>query len=337
MPRPVAKGARGRGTLPAFVAPITARTALGVPTGTYRYEIKLDGFRALGLLGEQGQVELVSRNEVDFATRFPEIVEALASFPVRDAILDGEVVALAPDGRSSFALLGDRARDGGRAPLVFYVFDVLRWQGTDVTHLPLEDRKRLLAAAFALGVDPRIRFSDSLSTDAAVLLAEARRLGLEGLVGKRAGSVYETGRRSDAWIKLKLVAEQELVIGGYTEPERGRSTLGALVVGTYADGKLYHAGSVGSGFGDDMLRELGRLLTPLAQDACPFADLPAPPDGGPRRMTRSEMARCHWVEPRLVCQVRFTAWTPDGHLRHPVFLGLRPDKNALEVVREPCA
>lgn len=326
-----------RPRIPAFVAPMTAKTALVPPAGEWQYEIKLDGFRALALLGE-GRQKLVSRNQNDFADRFPEIVEALASFPVRDTILDGEVVALAPDGRSSFQLLGDRDQDGGRAPLVYYVFDVLRWNGTDVTHLPLGDRKQLLAAAFEVGVDPQLRFSDSLSSDAPALLAEVRRLGLEGLMGKRVGSLYEVGRRSDSWVKLKVVTEQELVIGGFTDPEGGRTAFGALVVGTFVDGELHHAGSVGSGFSEKTLHQIASLLEPLVRTSCPFVDLPEPAGKGRvRRMTRSEMARCHWVEPLLVCQVRFSEWTREGHLRHPVFLGLRPDKAATDVVREPSA
>lgn len=315
---------------------MTAKLALTPPAGHWLYEVKLDGFRALALLGGGTRTRLMSRTEKDFVDRFPEIVAALESFPIRDTILDGEVVALDAEGRSSFTLLGDRTADGKPAPLVYYVFDVIRWDGHDLTGFALEDRKQLLAAAFAkLQVDPQIRFSDSISSDGNALMREIEKLGLEGLIGKRAGSRYEIGRRSDAWIKLKLQNEQEFVIGGYTDPEGSRSALGAVIVGFYEDGKLLHAGSVGSGFNERTLHELGALLGPLARKTCPFGNLPEPVrKGRVPRMTRTEMARCHWVEPRLVCQVRFTVWTRDVHLRNPVFLGLRPDKEPRDVVRE---
>ena len=309
-----------------------------LPAGDWRYEIKLDGFRALALLGA-AHTKLVSRNDNDFATRFPEVVRALGSFPVRDSVLDGEVVALDPEGRSSFRLLGDR--EGGtaqRAPLIYYVFDVLRLAGNDVTHLALTERKQLLAAVFANPVDSLIRFSDTISSDGHALLAEARRLGLEGLIGKKPDSTYEAGRRSGAWIKLKLLTEQEFVVGGYTAPEIGRTNFGALLLGVHAAGRLTYCGSVGSGFSESALRELGAALEQLGQPECPFGNLPEKPAGGrAARMTRSEMARCHWVAPQLVCQVRFTEWTRDAHLRNPVFLGLRADKAPGDVVREDLA
>lgn len=319
---------------PRFVVPMTAKLALEPPAGDWLYEIKLDGFRALALLG--ASTRLVSRNEKDFVERFPEIVDALTRFPVRDTVLDGEVVALDANGRSSFTLLGDRSADGGHAPLLFYVFDVLRWDGHDVTAVPLEGRKELLRLAFEkLRVDPCIRFSDSISSDGHALLRHAEALGLEGLIGKRIGSRYEIGRRSDAWIKLKLQQQQELVIGGYSDPEGSRTGFGALLVGFYQDGALLHAGSVGSGFDENTLRALSQELFARARPTCPFSNLPEPArKGRVPRMTRAEMTRCHWVEPELVCQVRFTAWTRDDHLRNPVFLGLRPDKRATDVVRE---
>ncbi len=321
--------------LPPFVAPMQAKTADGIPAGEWLYEIKLDGFRALALLGA-ARSKLVSRNDNDFAARFPEIVTALESFPIRDSVLDGEIVALDPQGRSSFRLLGDReGGEAGRAPLIYYVFDLLRLAGNDVTHLPLTERKQLLAALFATPIDPQLRFSDSISSDGPALLAEAQRLGLEGLIGKKPDSLYEIGRRSGAWVKLKLLREQEFVIGGYTEPEGGRSHLGALLLGVYAEGKLRYCGSVGSGFTEKMLSQLGTTLGALAREPCPFANLPEKSTGSrAARMTRAAMTRCHWVEPRLVCQVRFTEWTRDSHLRHPVFLGLRPDKRATAVIRE---
>ena len=309
-----------------------AKSATAAPAGEWLYEIKLDGFRALALLGPRDS-KLVSRSDHDFAERFPEIVAALAAFPVRDSILDGEVVALAPDGRSSFELLGARAT---KAPLVYYVFDVLRLAGRDVTHLPLEDRKLLVASALAQQSSPCIRFCDSISSDASTLLAHAKTLGLEGLIGKRSGSRYEVGKRTGAWIKLKLITEQDFVIGGFTRPEGSRAHLGALLVGSYVGGALHFVAAVGSGYTERSLAELGEALRELADSECPFGNLPEKSTRGrTSRMTRAEMSRCHWVRPDLVCQVRFTAWTADGHLRQPVFLGLRADQDPRAVIREP--
>ena len=325
------KRSRSRVALPKFAEPMKARLVERPPPGEWLYEVKLDGFRALALLGGS-ETKLVSRNDNDFATRFPEVVEALESFEPRDTILDGEVVALLPDGRSSFGLLADR--DGNDAPRVFYVFDVLRYAGRDVTELPIEMRKEILAAHRTnTGL---IRLSEALDAPYERLIAEARKLGLEGLIGKKKGSGYEVGKRTGTWVKLKLLNEQELVIGGYTDPTGSRSGLGALLVGAYDGKELRYAGKVGSGYTAKTLRELAAQLGALERKTCPFADLPELPKPGAHgtRMTKSEMKKVHWVSPTLVAQVRFTEWTRDGHLRHPVYLGLRPDKNPKDVVRE---
>lgn len=325
------KRTRSRAALPTFAEPMKARLVDAPPPGEWLYEIKLDGFRALALLGGT-ETKLVSRNGNDFADRFPEVVAALESFEPRDTILDGEVVALEPDGRSSFGLLADR--DGNDAPRVFYVFDVLRYAGRDVTDLPIEERKELLAAHRT--TEGIVRLSEALDAPYARLIAEARRLGLEGLIGKKKGSRYEVGKRTGTWVKLKIVNEQELVIGGYTDPTGSRTEIGALLVGTYEGGELRYAGKVGSGYTAKTLRELGAKLGAIQRKTCPFADLPETPKRGTHatRMTKSEMAKMHWVSPTLVAQVRFTEWTRDGHLRHPVFLGLRPDKDPKDVIRE---
>jgi bifunctional non-homologous end joining protein LigD len=160
-------------------------------------------------------------------------------------------------------------------------------------------------------------------------------MGLEGLIGKRRGSKYEPGRRSGPWIKLKLHQEQEFVIGGYTEPEGGRNYFGALLMGFYEDKRLKFAGRVGTGFSERRLHDLYAELNKIRVEACPFFNLPA---AGRSRwdqgLTPAEMKRCRWVKPVMVCQVKFTEWTRDDRLRQPVFLGLREDKNANEVVRE---
>jgi bifunctional non-homologous end joining protein LigD len=160
-------------------------------------------------------------------------------------------------------------------------------------------------------------------------------LGLEGLIGKRSGSRYEAGKRTGAWVKIKLHQEQEFVIGGYTEPEGARKYFGALLVGFYESKRLKFAGRVGTGFSEKLLRSLYLELNKIRVEECPFFNLPAA--GRSRwdqRLTAAEMKRCHWVKPAMVCQIKFTEWTWDDRLRQPVLLGIREDKNANEVVRE---
>jgi bifunctional non-homologous end joining protein LigD len=183
-----------------------------------------------------------------------------------------------------------------------------------------------------------LRYSASFTKDIPELLDRARTLGLEGLIGKRRGSRYEPEKRSGAWIKIKLHLEQEFVIGGYTEPEGSRKYFGALLVGFFEGKKLKFAGRVGTGFREKLLSILYSQLSAILVDKCPFYNLPAV---GRNRwdqgLTAAEMNRCHWVKPVMVCQVKFTEWTRDDRLRQPVFLGIREDKNANEVVREKAA
>jgi bifunctional non-homologous end joining protein LigD len=180
-----------------------------------------------------------------------------------------------------------------------------------------------------------VRYSASLGKEAAPLLERAREVGLEGLIGKRKNSPYEPGERSGAWIKLKLHREQEFVIGGYTEPEGSRKFFGSLIVGVYRNRKLVFSGKVGTGFSHALLRSLHGQFKKIARKSCPFSDLPEPKASRwGKSITASEMKRCHWIEPQLVCQVKFSEWTRDNHLRQPVFLGLREDKDARKVVRE---
>ena len=163
----------------------------------------------------------------------------------------------------------------------------------------------------------------------------AQKLGLEGLIGKRSGSRYEAGKRSGAWVKIKLHLEQEFVIGGYTDPEGSRKYFGALLVGFYEGKNLNFGGRVGTGFSEKLLRSLFAELGKIQVESCPFSNVPA---AGRNRwdqgLTAAEMKRCHWVKPVMVCQIKFTEWTRDDRLRQPVFLGIREDKNANEVVRE---
>lgn len=331
--KPARRSCAKKGKAPAFVEPMKAKLVESPPRGSWLYEIKFDGWRALALKGGSA-VQLLSRNRKSFTDKFPEIVEGLAALDTQSAIIDGEIVALDDAGRSSFQLL--QARDLGEEnpATYFYAFDLLHCDGEDLRGEPIEARKERLEKLLT-GASDSIRYSAALGSDAKSLLAQAKKLGLEGLIGKRAGSAYETGRRSGSWIKLKLQREQEFVIGGYTEPGGARKHFGALIVGYYEKGRLLCAGKVGTGFDEKLLASLHADFRRIATDACPFANLPEKSAGRwMQGITPAVMKRCHWVKPTMVCQLKFNEWTRDGRLRQPVFLGLRKDKNARDVVRE---
>jgi bifunctional non-homologous end joining protein LigD len=327
------KRATKAATLPAFVEPMKAKLAKAPPPGSWIYEIKFDGWRALALKGGS-QSRLLSRNEKDFGAKFPEVMESVAALDAQDAVLDGEIVALDEKGRSSFQLL--QAYDIGqeRPPIFFYAFDILQLNGRDLKNLPLTERKSKLQNLLKNppGV---IRYSAALGSDVEPLLQKVRQVGLEGLIGKLEASIYEPGRRSGSWIKLKLFLEQEFVIGGYTDPEGSRKNFGSVIVGYYEGEKLLFAGKVGTGFNDALLRKLHSQFKKIECASCPFANLPVPRGNKwGQGITASEMKFCHWLESQMVCQVKFSEWTRDDRLRQPVFLGLREDKEATEVVRE---
>jgi bifunctional non-homologous end joining protein LigD len=278
------------------------------------FERKLDGIRCLAFKADR-RVRLRSRNDLSLNGRFPEIVAALEADPVTDVVLDGEIVAF--DGaQTSFARLQQRGVRPARA--FYYVFDILRVDGEDVTDEPLRARKARLRGALVF--DDPIRMTVHRNRDGEAFFAEACRKGWEGLIAKRADAPYTHGRSRD-WLKFKCSAEQELVIGGYTAPRGSRTDLGALLLGYYDRDRLRYAGKVGTGFTRATLRDLAGRLEPLRRERSPFAD-----------EVRERTAT--WVEPRLVAQIGFSEWTRDGRLRHPRFLGLRDDKDAREVVRE---
>ena len=319
---------------PRFIDPMAAKLVGTAPTGgDWIYELKFDGFR-IEAIKNDGKVKLLSRNENDLTKKFNQVAVALARLPCAECVIDGEVVAIDEEGRSSFQLLQSYEMDGGRTPLYYYVFDLLQLEGKNLTGLPLTIRKETLRQLCANARDP-IRYSGELGTDATALLAEVQRRGLEGIIGKQAQSLYEAGRRSGAWIKLKCVAEQEFVIGGYTPPEGARKYFGALLVGYYEKKRLLFAGKVGTGFNTKMLAMLYKKFQSAARKDCPFADLPSKQGGQwVQGITPGMMRKISWVDPVFVCQVRFAEWTRDAKLRAPVFLGLRDDKAAGEVKRE---
>ena len=317
-----------------FVAPMKATLVAEPPTqGEWLYELKFDGFRALALKSGSS-VQLLSSNAKDFSARFPEIVEAVAALPSRTAIFDGEIVALDEQGRSSFQMLQSLETGEKRPPLAFYVFDLLQHDGADLCDQPLHQRRKHLSELLKRADEP-IRYSAEIRGDPGRLLDEVRQRGLEGIIGKQRESRYEPGHRSRSWIKLKCVVEQEMVIGGYTPPEGTRKHFGALLVGYFCGKELIFAGKVGTGFDAVSLKSVHQKMRTLQRASCPFANLPEKQPGRwLQNITPREMKLCHWTKPALVCQVRFGEWTRDGKLRHSVFLGLREDKEARDVVRE---
>ena len=323
------------GMKPQFVEPMKALLVEKLPKGEeWIYELKFDGVRALAIRRGR-EIELVSRAAKDLTAKYHEIADAVPELANNEFVLDGEIVAVDKQGRSSFQLLQSYYMPAGRKPeLLYYVFDLINLNGRDIRGLKLEQRKQLAESLLA-DAPERIRFSGSIKADSAKLMKAMQARGLEGLIAKRKDSKYETGRRSGAWVKFKWTNEQEFVIGGYTEPRGTRSHFGALLVGYYESGKLMFAAKVGTGFDQKLLRSLHEKFQKLIQPDCPFANLPEKSNAGRSQgLTAREMRLCTWLEPKLVCQVRFAEWTRDGHLRQPAFLGLREDKRPEEVVRE---
>jgi bifunctional non-homologous end joining protein LigD len=286
----------------------------------WAYEIKWDGYRAIAFV-EDGAVRFQSTNLLDLTARWPEMATLPGSVHAERAVLDGEMVALAPDGTPRFELL-----QRGEIPVTYVVFDVLSIDGRDTTGLAYEDRRRLLTDLVDAG-DHWIVPSHQIG-GGEVLLQAARERHLEGIVAKRLGSTYQPGKRSPAWRKVKVRREQEVVIGGWTKGGGNREDVfGAVLVGYYDDGTLRYGGAVGTGFDRRLLQSLQRTFAELATAECPFDPPPPPPV---RRTAR-------WVRPELVCEIAFAEWTFDGVVRQASFLGLRDDKDPREVIREPDA
>lgn len=318
----------------AYVEPMKCKLLDSPPAkGDWIYELKFDGFRAICVKNGR-DVELFSRSHKSLNGRFPEIAEALRDIAADNCVIDGEIVALDAQGKSSFQLLQNSNLPGARRPdLSYYAFDLLHLNGENLQKLPLLERKKRLKELIENRHDS-IRYSSAIEGDPAAILEQVRKLGMEGLIAKQTKSLYEPGLRSGAWVKIKCINEQEFVIGGFTEPKGSRDFFGAVLVGYYDKGKLFFASKVGTGFTQALLRELNQKFAKLKIQECPFVNLPERRGSHGGGVTRSEMRRCTWLKPELVCQVSYTEWTNDGHLRHPAFLGLRDDKKASEVVRE---
>src|SRR5262245_1844773 len=293
------------------------------PSGDeWLHEIKYDGYR-IGARVRNGHVFLYTRNGNDWTAAFPDVADAVDHLGLDDALIDGEVAVVLPDGRTSFQALQNTAGGGNRGTLVYFVFDLLRVNDENLESRPLEERKALLKRLVGSGSTGRIRFSEHIEGNGAAFFSEACRAGLEGIVSKRRDQPYRAGRHG-GWVKTKCVQRQEFVIGGFTDPEGMRAGIGALLIGYYDGDRLVFCGKVGTGFTQKLAVELRARLERIEQKACPF---PSPPAGWLGR-------NAHWVKPELVCEVEFTEWTSDGKIRHPSFQGLRSDKDPKEIRRE---
>lgn len=335
---PVVKGlglAAVKRPMPSTIHPMLA-TPVSEPFDgpEWLFEIKWDGYRAVAFI-EAGKVRLVSRNQNDLTPRYPELKDLPEFVKAKQAILDGEVVALDEQGRASFSLMQQRTgfRPGGRkaaakadVPVLYYAFDLLYLDGYDLRRVPLDERKRQLASILVVG--DSLRYSDHYEQQGKALFEIARQKGLEGILAKKRDSPY-LEHRTREWLKIKITHRLEGVIGGYTEPEGSRAYFGSIVLGLYdKQGRLIHVGQAGSGFDQKSLGEISKLLKKLETKQNPFyGEVEA-------------LRKVTWVKPELVAEIEYAEWTHGSSgssapkLRAPVFLGLRDDKDPKECVLE---
>jgi bifunctional non-homologous end joining protein LigD len=309
---------------PKSVHPQLALKVNEPPNGQgWLHEIKYDGYRMLCYI-HGGKARFVSRNELDWSHRWPKLVKAALELNIGEAILDGEIAVLNPDGTTSFQRLQNAMTGGPRVNVVYFAFDLLYLAGYDLRNVPLIERKALLEKLLP-GSSGLIRYSGHYEGEGKEFYEQACKHGLEGIISKRSQGRYKTGRSAD-WQKVKCVRAQEFVIAGFTEPgTRTRNDIGALLVGCYdRQGKLTFCGKVGTGFGTKARAMLRQKLEGLETSKPAFTNPPF----------WSKKMIIHWVKPTLVAHVAFTEWTDEGVLRHPSFKGLREDKKATEVIRE---
>ena len=315
-----------RDPVPAIKTPMLA-TLVDEPFDDpqWLFEIKWDGYRAICTVRENGSITLVSRNGLDLLKKFPELADLAHAWSTLPIVVDGEIVSLDAKGRSSFQRLQEsltsRRTGAGRksSPLTFAAFDLLYADGGDLRKTPLDERKALLERAIA--DDDLVLYSKHVIGKGCALFAQAEKQQLEGIIGKRRDSLYQQRRTRD-WVKIKAQLVQECVIGGFTEPRGSRTGFGALLLGLYNGNELQYVGHVGTGFNTKLLQSLTADLKKIERKTSPFSN----------RVDSN--TKPHWVEPKMVAQIRFTEWTRDGYLRQPAFLGLRLDKKPKECVHE---
>ncbi|HEY4403523.1 MAG TPA: DNA ligase D [Xanthobacteraceae bacterium] len=311
--------------LPDFVPPALATLRAAPPASPgWLHEVKFDGYRIQARL-DRGEVRLLTRKGLDWADKFPNIAAAVAQLPAETALLDGELVVEGENGVSSFSALQGDLKSDRRDRFVYYVFDLLHLEGVDLTQSPLTERKTALAGVLR-GEKQRgpIRLSEHFDDEGALVLQQACRMQLEGIVSKRPEAPYVSGR-SESWIKTKCANRQELVVVGYAPSSVLRNAIGALVVGYHEDGKLRYGGRIGTGFSQSTAKELWGRLQPLKADRPPID--PPPPQ---ERLRRDVV----WVAPKMVIEASFRDWTADRLVRQAAFKGVREDKPAKEVARE---
>ena len=307
--------------LPLSLFPQLATLVEEPPQGDgWIYEVKFDGYRVLARI-DGDDVRLFTRNGNNWTPRMKALRDEVARLGIASAWIDGEIVVLDAKGNPDFQSLQGAFDSSKTHDIVYFVFDLPYFGGYDLRRVPLIERRALLGKVLESNPSQRVRFSEHFDADPAQLLESACRRGLEGVIGKRADSIY-TSKRSPAWIKLKCTRRQEFVIGGFTDPKGSRSGFGSLLLGIHDEhGKLRYAGNVGTGFDEKLLRSMKAKLAALETAKPPFEAKPRDVKG-------------HWVKPKLVAEVAFTEWTGDGRIRHPVFHGLRTDKDPRVITRE---
>jgi DNA ligase D-like protein (predicted ligase) len=312
-----------------FVSPMLARPVNKLPSGAeWRYELKLDGYRAL-VLKSRDVITIFSRRGNNLTNHYPTIARACSFLP-EGTMVDGELVVLDEGGKPSFSAL-QKSRFTPDA-LHFYVFDLLAYKGKDLRKLPLAERRSLLEGYALKGMRDPVRVSSVFNASPKKLVTAAKESGLEGIVAKRSDSRYESGERSGSWVKYKTNEGQELVIGGYKPDTNGFEY---LLVGYYEGRALIFIAKIRNGFTPALRREVAQHFAGLRTSQCPFANLPEPANA--RRgeaITAEVMKNIQWLRPKLVAQIEFTEWTKGNHLRHSRFVGLRDDKKASEVIKE---
>ncbi len=297
---------------PRFIEPMECKRVPELPEGDdWGYEIKQDGYRAIGLV-DGNTALLYSMSGQDYSSEFRQITFALKNLKQGNLVLDGEVVALDQRGRASFQELQNRKR-GGR-PIIYYVFDLLHLNGRDTLDLPLRQRKQMLETLGAHFSDP-LRVNTLFRTELSTLVRHVKSLGLEGIVAKRYSSAYIAGRESDAWRKHRFNLEGEFVIGGYVAAGRNFSS---IIVGEYRGQDLYYVKRVAAGFTPQLRQRVLAELKPLITPKCPFVNLPEPNRSG-HGLTAGKMKECVWVKPERRCELEFVERTNSGRLRHALF------------------
>jgi len=316
------RGAR-KAKLPQFIPPQLATLVKEPPSGDeWLHELKFDGYRMLCRI-DRGRVSVWSRNGKDWTEKFQNVVEAVKSLKATSAMLDGEIVIVDAQGRTSFQKLQRAMGKATTSGFAYEVFDLIYLDGFSLTQTALKHRKELLKSLVRSNAGAVLRYSEHIQGSGDEFFKHACEYGIEGIVSKLADSPYESTRNRN-WLKVKCSKQQEFVIAGYTPSSKGLPGFGSLVLGVYEKGKLVYAGRVGTGFTFKQRADLRKQLDKVSRKESPLSVVPKEPG----------LRRTQWTEPKMIAEVAFMEWTSDGSIRHPSFQGLREDKNRKEVIRE---